>query len=48
MKALWVNIHEAIKQNENIISTSEKKGMSIERETFLLQLIAKRIIPKNK
>ena len=40
MRAVWVNIHEAIKHNENTIATSEKKGMSIERETFLLKLIA--------
>ncbi|WP_341225334.1 NUDIX hydrolase [uncultured Arcticibacterium sp.] len=40
MKAIWTNIHEAIKHNKNTMATSEKKGMSIERETFLLQLIA--------
>jgi len=40
MKALWVNIHEAIQHNKNTIANSEKKGMSIERETFLLELIA--------
>jgi len=41
MKAVWINIHEAIKHNENTMATSEKKGMSIERETFLLKMIAK-------
>lgn len=40
MEAVWINIHEAIKHNRNTIATSEKKGMSIERETFLLELIA--------
>ena len=40
MKAKWVNIYEAIKHNENTMATSEKKGMYIERETFLLKLIA--------
>lgn len=40
MKAMWINIHEAIKHNEKTMATSEKKGMSIERETFLLRLIA--------
>ena len=40
MKAIWVNIHEAIQHNKKTIATSEKKGMSIERETFLLELIA--------
>ncbi|WP_375320443.1 NUDIX hydrolase [Aliivibrio logei] len=41
MKPVWINIHEAIAHNENIITHSEKKGMSIERETFLLHLIVK-------
>jgi len=39
MKAMWINIHEAIQHNEKTMATSEKKGMSIERETFLLKLI---------
>ena len=43
MKAIWVNIHEAIKHNEKTMATSEKKGMSIERETFLLKLIVERM-----
>ncbi len=40
MKAIWMNIHDAIKHNQQTMATSDKKGMSIERETFLLQLIA--------
>ena len=44
MKAMWVNIHEAIKHNKKTMATSDKKGMSIERETFLLKLIAENII----
>ncbi|MFK7770665.1 MAG: NUDIX hydrolase [Saprospiraceae bacterium] len=40
MKASWVNIHEAINHNQKTMATSDKKGMSIERETFLLKLIA--------
>jgi len=44
MEAKWVNIHAAIKHNQKTMATSDKKGMSIERETFLLQLIAKNII----
>lgn len=44
MKAKWINIHEAIKHNKRTMATSEKKGMSIERETFLLELIAKSIL----
>lgn len=43
MTARWVNIHEAIKHNQNTMATSEKKGMSIERETFLLSLIAEKL-----
>jgi len=44
MKALWVNIHEAIKHNKKTIATSQKKGMSIERETFLLELVVERVL----
>jgi len=43
MSAKWINIYEAIAHNENTMATSEKKGMSIERETFLLKLIVERI-----
>lgn len=43
MKAKWVNIHEAIKHNKKTMATSAKKGMSIERETFLLELIVESI-----
>jgi len=44
MKAIWVNIYKAIKHNIKTMATSEKKGMSIERETFLLKLITKNIL----
>ncbi|MBQ0786518.1 MAG: NUDIX domain-containing protein [Oceanihabitans sp.] len=44
MKAVWINIHEAIKHNKETMATSDKKGMSIERETFLLKLIAENLI----
>lgn len=37
----WVNIHEAIVHNEHTIANSEKKGMSVDRETFLLKRIVK-------
>ena len=40
------NIHEAINHNIETMATSSKKGMSIERETFLLQLIADRVVNK--
>lgn len=44
MKAMWVDIHEAIAHNQKTLANSEKKGLSIEREIFLLQLIADTIL----
>ena len=44
MKAIWVNIYDAIKHNENTIANSAKKGMSIERETFLLKRVVEEMI----
>lgn len=43
MKAKWINIHEAIDHNKRTILSSEKKGMSIERETFLLERIKEKL-----
>ncbi len=43
MQAVWIDIHEAINHNTKTMATNEKKGMSIERETFLLSLIAKQL-----
>jgi len=39
MKAVWVNIYEAIEHNKKTMASSEKMGMSVERETFLLERI---------
>ena len=39
MEPRWINIHQAIAHNEKTILESPKKGMSIERETYLLRLI---------
>lgn len=39
MRPVWLNIHDAIKHNEQTMKNSKKKGLSIERETFLLTLI---------
>jgi hypothetical protein len=39
MKPVWINVHDAIEHNLDTIKNSDKKGMSIERETFLLYLI---------
>jgi len=44
MKALWINIHEAIMHNKETMATSDKRGLSIERETFLLELVAESLI----
>lgn len=44
MKPVWINIHEAIAHNEETIVNSDKKGMSIERETFLLKLIRDELV----
>ena len=43
MKPLWIPIQDAIFHNEAVLKNSTKKGMSIERETFLLKLIANRM-----
>ncbi|SNR64972.1 ADP-ribose pyrophosphatase YjhB, NUDIX family [Maribacter sedimenticola] len=42
MKALWIDIDKAIAHNKRTMITSNKMGMSIIRETFLLELIASR------
>ncbi|MGI2787306.1 NUDIX hydrolase [Vibrio fluvialis] len=44
MKPVWINIRDAITHNELTMAESEKKGMSIERETFLLRLIGKELL----
>ena len=44
MKPVWMNIHEAITYNEYTIKNSAKKGLSIERETFLLKVIVKELL----
>ena len=44
MHPTWMNIHEAISHNENTMAKSEKKGSSIERETFLLKLIVEELL----
>jgi ADP-ribose pyrophosphatase YjhB (NUDIX family) len=44
MMPLWINIHEAIVHNEAIIANSHKKGLSIERETYILKVIAQELV----
>ena len=46
MHPIWMNIHQAISHNENTIENSQKKGLSIERETFLLKLIVSELLTK--
>jgi ADP-ribose pyrophosphatase YjhB (NUDIX family) len=46
MTPLWMNIHQAIAHNEEVIANSLKKGLSIERETFILKVIAQEIVAK--
>ncbi|WP_237363568.1 NUDIX hydrolase [Vibrio marisflavi] len=47
MSPKWVNIHDAIRHNEETIASSDKKGMSIERETFLLKRIVEELLSGN-
>jgi len=44
MHPVWMNIHQAIAHNEETIAKSNKKGLSIERETFLLKLIVSELV----
>lgn len=47
MQVVWLPITDAIKHNEKTIAESGKKGMSVERELFLLKLIKKELITTN-
>ena len=44
MHPVWINIHEAIKHNEETMASSPKKGLSIERETFILKRINEELL----
>jgi ADP-ribose pyrophosphatase YjhB (NUDIX family) len=44
MRPTWLNIHDAIKHNKYTMKNSDKKGLSIERETFLLMLIVDELL----
>lgn len=46
MTPLWMNIYLAIAHNDVVIANSEKKGLSIERETFLLKVIAQELVAR--
>ncbi len=45
MTPVWMNIHQAIHHNEEVIANSDKKGLSIEREVYLLKVIAEELMP---
>ncbi|MBE0350466.1 NUDIX hydrolase [Pseudoalteromonas lipolytica] len=40
MQPKWINIYDAIAHNETTLAMSEKQGLSIQRETYLLKRIA--------
>lgn len=43
VSAEWINIHTAIAHNREVIKSHPRAGLSIERETFLLEKIAQDI-----
>lgn len=47
MDARWVNIHEAIEHNKRVIEAQpENIGLYIDRELFMLELVARELIKK--
>lgn len=44
MVPVWINIHKAIKHNEETLTGNPNKGLSIVRETFLLKLIVEDLL----
>ncbi|HAS80225.1 MAG TPA: DNA mismatch repair protein MutT [Fusobacteriaceae bacterium] len=47
MDARWINIHEAIAHNKKVIKNQPKTiGLYIDRELFMLELVAKELIKK--
>lgn len=47
MEVKWVNIYEAIKHNKEVIKSNHSSmGVSIERETLVLELVAQELISK--
>ncbi|REG82126.1 NUDIX hydrolase [Marinomonas pollencensis] len=47
MKPMWINVHDAIRHNLEVMENSTKKGLSIERETFLLSLIRDELLAES-
>ncbi len=47
MEARWVNIHEAIEHNRGVIEAQpENIGLYIDRELFMLELVARELMKK--
>lgn len=47
MDARWVNIHEAIEHNKKVIEAQpENIGLYIDRELFMLELVARELVKK--
>lgn len=44
MTPQWMNIYEALAHNDAVIANSDKRGLSIERDTFLLKVIAEELV----
>jgi 8-oxo-dGTP pyrophosphatase MutT (NUDIX family) len=45
MSAVWINIQDAIKHNKEVMAKQEASmGFSIERETYVLELVAQELI----
>lgn len=45
MSSVWIDIHEAIKHNKEVMDKQESTmGFSIERETMVLELVAKELV----
>lgn len=44
MTPKWMNIHDAIAHNEQTLANSDKQGLSIIRETFLLKKIVQDLL----
>jgi ADP-ribose pyrophosphatase YjhB (NUDIX family) len=45
MSSVWIDIHEAIRHNKEVISNQESSmGFSIERETLVLELVVRELI----
>jgi ADP-ribose pyrophosphatase YjhB (NUDIX family) len=45
MSSVWINIHDAIKHNKDVIANQDPSmGFSIERETYVLELVAQEFL----